>query len=156
MSLTVVRPLVTLRPTVDTGIGDFGYLNPANAQDGNAGTFASGQPDGVQGRTGESWSGFGSGPSPRTTVNLKITSAGNCVSGFAEGFALDYSLNGGGTWTTLYSMGVYGGSCASLPQRTDVVSINPGQDLTQVQVRARFASFGNTTHQVYDAWIEAQ
>jgi len=78
------------------------------------------------------------------------------VTAQAEGFAVDYSLNGGATWTTIYSMGVFGGSCTNQPQRTDVVSLSAGQDLTQVQVRARFGSFGNTTHQMYDSWIEAQ
>jgi len=105
---------------------------------------------------GEIWGGFAAGPSPRTTVNLKITSAGNCVFAQAEGFAVDYSLNGGASWTTIYSMGVFGGVCTNQPQRTDVISLSAGQDLTQVQVRARFDSFGNTSHQMYDIWIEAQ
>jgi hypothetical protein len=155
-TLVVVPPLVTLRPTVDTPVNGLPYANPANAQDGNAGTFASGVPAGTQSRGGEIWSGFDAGPGSRTVVNLKITSAGNCVFGQAEGFALDYSVNGGATWTTIYSMGIYGGACTSRAQQTDVVSLSAGQNLTQVQVRTRFTSFGNTSHQVYDAWIEAQ
>jgi hypothetical protein len=155
-TLVVVPPLVTLRPTVDTPVNGLPYANPANAQDGDAGTFASGVPAGTQSRGGEIWSGFGAGPGSRTVVNLKITSAGNCVFGQAEGFALDYSVNGGATWTTIYSMGIYGGACTSRAQQTDVVSLSAGQNLTQVQVRTRFTSFGNTSHQVYDAWIEAQ
>ncbi len=155
-TLVVVPPLVTLRPTVDTPVNSIPYANPANAQDGNAGTFASGVPSGAQGRGGEIWSGFGAGPGTRTVVNLKITSAANCVVFQADGIALDYSLNGGASWNTIYSMGVFGGSCTSRAQQTDVISLSAGQDITQVQVRARFASLGNTSHQVYDAWIEAQ
>jgi len=156
-TLMVVRPLVILRPTVANPMNSLlSYANPGNAEDGNPSTFASGSPGGAQARGGEIWSGFGAGPSPRATVNLKITSAGNCVTAQAEGFAVDYSLDGGATWNTIYSMGVFGGSCTNQPQRTDVVSLSAGQDLTQVQVRARFGSFGNTTHQMYDSWIEAQ
>jgi hypothetical protein len=154
-TLVVIPNLVILRPTVDTPV-NIAYANPANAQDGNASTFASGVPSGAQGHGGEIWSGFGAGPSPRTLVNLKITSAANCVVFQADGIELDYSLNGGATWNPIYVMGIFGGSCVNRAQQTDVISLAVGQDLTQVQVRALFSSIGSTSHQVYDAWIEAQ
>ena len=146
-----------LRPTAAAPINNLlSYANPTNAEDGDPNTFASGSPGGAQAQGGEIWSGFGAGPGSRTVVNLKITSAGVCGTFQFEGFAVDYSLNGGATWTTIYSMGVFGGACTTRSQQTDVVSISTTQDLTQIQVRARFASAGNTSHQVYDAWIEVQ
>jgi hypothetical protein len=154
----VVQPnLVILRPTVDTATNFFGYANPANAQDGNAGTFASGlvEGGGFQGRSGESWSGFGAGPSPRTQVNLKITSAGNCGDP-NDMVELYYSLNGGSTWNTIYAMGLSGGACTNRPLQTDIIPLAAGQDLTQVQVRGLFDSAGSSSHQIYDAWIEVQ
>jgi len=141
---------------VDTAAAFLSYINPANAQDGNPGTFANGPlGGGFMGRSGEIWSGFAAGPSPRSTVTLKISSAANCGS-TTDQVELYYSLDAGATWNTIYSMGVSGGSCFNRPLQTDVFSLSVGQDLTRVQVKGLFNSPGTSSHQVYDAWIEVQ
>ncbi|HEX4965760.1 MAG TPA: choice-of-anchor D domain-containing protein [Thermoanaerobaculia bacterium] len=138
-----------VRPTVATADG-VAYSNPANAEDGNPATFASGVAGGSM--SGEIWSGFANIPGTRSQVNLKITSAANCSP--MNGLELVYSLNGGSTFNTIYLMGFFGGPNGTRPLQTDVIPLPTGQDLSKVQVLALMFGTSGSSHQVFDAWIE--
>jgi hypothetical protein len=142
---------VTVRPTITTPFG-VGYTNAANAEDGNLSTFASGVGGGNFSE--EVWSGFGSVSGTPTQINLKISSAANCVDASTDGLELNYSLDGGSTWNLVYIMGFYGGPCVNRSQQTDIISLPLTQNLSQVQVFGAFYSTGSASHQVFDAWIE--
>ena len=145
--------VTTVRPTAANATpGQIPYSNPTNAEDGNLSTFSGGTATMNLG-SGEIWSAFGSVTGTPTLINLKISSAANCGT-VNDGIELDYSLDGGNTWTAVYSMGIFGGSCTNRPQQTDVISLPLSQTLSQVQVRGLFTSFGSSSHQVFDAWIE--
>jgi hypothetical protein len=143
--------VTTVRPTTATAFG-VGYSNAANAEDGNLSTYASGIGGGSFSE--EVWSGFGSVSGTPTQINLKISSAANCINASTDGIELSYSLDGGSTWNLVYVMGLYGGSCTNRSQQTDVISLSTSQNLSQVQVLGIFYTSGSASHQVYDAWIE--
>jgi hypothetical protein len=144
--------VTTVRPTVATPDG-VAYTNPANAEDGNLGTFSAGVSSPTQQLSGEIWSGFGSVAGTPTQINLKISSAANCATA-NDGLEINYSVDGGSTWNLVYIMGLFGGSCFTRPQQTDVISLPLTQDLSLVKVLALFSSTGASSHQVFDSWIE--
>lgn len=63
-----------------------------------------------------------------TSLSLKINSSGveTVVSGDGGVIQIEYSLNGGSTWTFLKS--------GTWPQVTDTINLSAGQDLTKLQV----------------------
>ncbi len=89
------------------------------------------------------WSGFPGGPSGRQSAVLKVThtSSGTLVGPTAaNGFVLEYSLNGGGAWTTIASRSNF---TSSQGPTTFSLALSAGQDLTQVQVRDRLTTSSN-------------
>jgi CSLREA domain-containing protein len=147
-------PPSTLRPTVFTSPGT-PYANPANAADGNLGTFANGI---VNGQTSiEYWQGFGSAGKSPTRITLNVSSAADCTDpgGEDDGAELAYSLDGGNTFHHIYAQGTLGAdACTNRTQQTDVVSLPLTQDTTKVQVFAELSSILGSTHQIYDIWIQ--
>lgn len=111
------------------------------------------------------WSGFPAGPSGRQSATLKVThtSSGSLVNGGGtahNGFTLEYSLNNGGSWTSIASRSDF---TASEGPTTFSVALSAGQDLTQVQVRDRLTTLTNdindiasVTATIADIQIEAQ
>jgi len=151
---TAAGPSV-LRPTTFTSPGT-AYANPANATDGNLTTSADGIVNG--GTSIEYWQGFGSAGTSPTQINLKISSAANCLDPFFDGndgAEIAYSLDGGSTFHHIYAQGGLGAdACSNRTQRTDVVSLPVSQNTAKVQVFAEVASIHGSSHQVYDIWIE--
>lgn len=121
------------RPNTFTGNG----TNPQNAVDNNPTTFASClDSNALSISQQEVWSGF---PNPLNSLaiissNLQIVSQVIKTNGVSANTTatLEYSLNGGSTWTAIYNLV----GTASRAKTTDTVAIAANQDLTKVQVRA--------------------
>jgi CSLREA domain-containing protein len=148
----VVHGTIILRPTTFTSLGT-AYANPANAEDGNLSTFANGIVNG--GTSSEYWKSFGSAPGSASQINLKVSSAADCLDQDMDGAEIAYSLDGGSTFHHIYAQGTLGtDACSNRTQQTDTVALPATQDITKVQVFAELSSYLGSTHQVYDVWIE--
>jgi hypothetical protein len=144
--------LTTKYPSIQSG----NYVDPTKAYDNNSNSYAFGYASLVDGEgidyREHIWRGFAAGSGFAVSVALKIMSSGS--SGLGGGtIKLEYSLNNGSSWTTLYS-----GSGHSLD--TINVPLNVAQDLTQVRVRGSAEApylpnkTTNARHNVYEIWIE--
>jgi hypothetical protein len=144
--------LTTKYPSIQSG----NYVDPTKAYDNNSNSYAFGYASLVDGEgidyREHVWRGFAAGSGFAVSVALKIMSSGS--SGLGGGtIKLEYSLNDGSSWTTLYS-----GSGHSLD--TINVPLNVAQDLTQVRVRGSAEApylpnkTTNARHNVYEIWIE--
>jgi YD repeat-containing protein len=79
------------------------------------------------------WSGFASVSGQILSIRLKMdwSAWGSGASGGSGGFSIDYSLNGGSSWTSAVNI-----SGANFSQTSSVDVLLPaGQNITQVQVR---------------------
>jgi hypothetical protein len=143
----------TLSPTEASG--DPGYPNPQYAYDGDQ-TTASYVVLGQVGKGAdarlEDWFGFPSAPAGATGMTLNVTSAGVATGDAYE--TIEYSLDGGQTYQTLYNVN------GSRTEQTDSVSLADNQDLTQIRVRAQAGALvviptgrSSITHWVYEIWI---
>jgi len=150
-----VQPLI-LRPTAFNAFSTPGYSSPANAADGNAGTF-SGGPVTAGILNEEDWFGFSTISGTPTQVLLKVTSAANCVSSSNDGVEIQYSKDGTHNNDTLiYQLGLFAG-VAPQPRslQTDVITLPTTQNPANVRVLALVYSQSSTScHQVYDTWLE--
>jgi hypothetical protein len=144
--------LTTKYPTAQSG----NYSNPTNAYDNNANTYSLGHASLVDGEgidyREHTWHGFAAGSGFAVSVALKIMSSAS--SGLGGGtIKLEYTLNNGSSWTTLYS-----GSGHNLD--TIPVPLLVSQDLTQVRVRGSAEApylpnkTTNARHNVNEIWIE--
>lgn len=142
------------RPTTASGVN--GYTNPSLAFDNNLATASVGTLNQYSGPTTrqETWSGWAAGPGSPISVTLNINSTvakGVTVVGSAQ---LEYSTNGGGSWTTVYN------TSSARNNATDAISLSTGQNFTQVQVRAtiNFTSGSGgaaITQSMFEIWIDA-
>jgi len=142
-----LQPLI-LRPTIFTQAPFTGingnYINAANAFDGNPSTFAAGC---FNTACGTIWSGFGADSGTITAITLKVTSQASVTAIGGQTF-VEYSLDGGSTWITIYSLASFG----SHPLLTDAVSLPLTQNFANVQVQGWFNS--SATSQINEIWIE--
>lgn len=139
------------RPTAYSGT----YASPALATDGDSATSSVGNVTAQAFETStETWRSMPAytGPAALTQV-LKISSkfsfGGQGISD-AEG-KIEYSLNNGSTWTTLYD------AHAARSLTTDSITLSTSQDLTQIQARAFVsitADHGGANHSIVDIWVE--
>src|ERR1700683_16489 len=146
----------TLRPSAYSGGGAGGpYINPTYAYDDNFTTASTGSV--VEGNKGakvsyETWFGFPSAPPDASGIQLNVNSS--AATGRGGDAILYYSLNGGTTFETIYSV-----LNSSRAKQTDVISLSDTQDLTQVQVKGYIladtdGTFGSTASQsIYEIWI---
>ena len=131
----VIRP-TTSRTTPDPGQGGLAVTGPANT--GHASTTSSAAGDGIGVSEEKSciWSGIAAAPSgTKVSVTLKITHTSNgTISGgtATNQFQLEYSLNGGGAWSSAVSRI---NMTTSAGPTVFSVALPLGQDLTQVRVR---------------------
>jgi hypothetical protein len=127
-------------PTV-TGTSGVAFSNPSYAYDGNAATAATASIAGPSGSAGsaatnETWSAIPAGPGgvTITAIVLEVLSYASITN---TGTALlEYSLDSGATWNTLYSINSSVGGSASAAQQYYTAALLVGQDLTLIQVRA--------------------
>lgn len=130
---TVVQPGTNTNP--DQG-GTSAVSSATNTGHGSTTCNATGVTDHVQRSC--RWSAFTSGPAVavRTSVTLKVSFVrdGTLSDGGIDtfnAFQLEYSLNGGSSWTAIRSDQFITSSSSG----TNSVSLSLSQDLTQVQVR---------------------
>src|SRR5262245_24926565 len=125
-------PLTTRQPTSNTtpapGVGGDFVAGPTNT--GHGTTSGSGN-------YSASWvcSGFANVSGQKTSVRLKANHSSNgFVSGAAfNSYIIEYSLNGGSSWTTAFTRAFFN----TLLNSSFDIALPNNQDLTQVQVRDR-------------------
>ena len=128
--------LITLNPTSNTtpDPGQGGVAVTGNTNTGHSTTTSSASSGTAQTKTCV-WQSFPATAGQVSSVTLKVT---HTSSGILSGpspsnqFLLQYSLNGGGAWTTAVSRVNF---TASQGPTTFSVALGVGQDLTQVRVR---------------------
>lgn len=128
MRIVTVNP--TSNTTPDPAQGGSAVTGASNT--GHGSTTASKTGPGIQDKTCI-WTGFPSVVGQIQAVNLKFDwSENGSVVGFAGNqFQTQYSLNGGGSWNTVFNHTNITSSTSS----NSTVSLSVSQDLTQVQVR---------------------
>lgn len=144
---------VSKRPTTYTKTGSVNYTNPAYAYDENQTTYAYGYDSPhLMVDCGTKWHGFPAASGSPTLIELKVLSK-VAVSG-DEGYSgALYSLNGGSSWTTIYS------TLNTRAETTDSITLPNSQDLTLVQIEV-FVEWTNVNEPgfaasyPYDIWIE--
>jgi hypothetical protein len=125
----------TLNTTPDPGQGGNAVTAPSNTGHANTTVSATGDGIGVSDQKSCIWTGFTSVPGTPVTKTLKIThTSQGSVSGASASnlFRLEYSLNGGGAWSTAVSRI---NMTTSQGPTVFSVALPVGQDLTQVRVR---------------------
>lgn len=148
MSLSTLNPSVNTSP--DPGQG--GAAVTGNTNTGHSNTTSSGTNGTDQTKTCI-WRDIPDISAPKTSVDLKLSwSASGSVDGSASvgGFAtadiqfkLEYSLNGGGAWTTItlqnktvsVTNGDSGSDSLNVPNQDVVIPLSISQDITQIRVR---------------------
>jgi hypothetical protein len=145
------------RPTTSSGSGGPvpGYVNPANAYDNDPTTFSSGFTNvAIDDLVSETWSGFPAGTVSTNTFLRILSSVPKVVSGgLAE---LQYSIDGGSSFTTIYSETSQSGQDVSRNEQTDSVLIPSGTSMTDVQVQAivNFGS-GSASQLINEIYLDA-
>jgi hypothetical protein len=153
----------TVRPSAFNSGGFTPFVNPAAAYDNNASTAAVGNENAIVKSAltaKEIWTGFPSEPGA-TGLQLHVTSSVSISGCTALGtgnqcFAqLDYSLNNGSSWQSIYFL-----EEEAKPKATDLVAFANGTDLTHVQVRAEASAFNvagtgpvDTNQKIFEIWI---
>lgn len=133
MSTEIKNPTANETPDSSQIVGDVAVTGATNT--GHASTTSSAAGAGSLVDKTCRWSGFAATPPGNLTASLKIThtSSGALTGGTAANrFTLEYSLNGGGAWTTVVDRTDF---TASQGPTTASITLSPSQDLTQVQVR---------------------
>jgi hypothetical protein len=121
---------VTYRPTTYSDTGTASSANETHAYDGDSNTYSistAGRDANGSYTTNVRWYGITDPPGVKSAINLKIDSelgAFNSVGG-----ALAYSLDGGGTWTNIYSQNT------TRARTVDSVALAVGQNWSLVWVR---------------------
>ncbi len=125
----------TSNTTPDPGQGGTAVTTPSNTGHANTACSAVGDGVGVSQEKSCLWTGFTNVSGTPIAKTLKITHTSNgSVSGASatNQFTLDYSLNGGGAWSSAVSRV---NMTTSQGPTVFSVALPVGQDLTQVQVR---------------------
>lgn len=124
------------------------YINPANAFDGLAATYASGKGVGAP-ITACRWQAWGAGAGAYAALTLLIDSEILTPTVSNTTAWLGYSTDSGITWSTIYSIS---GSNLVRPRTIDSVTLPPSTNLTKLQVRASMQTDAGTTseHRVYE------
>jgi len=134
----------TLRPTTSSGAWD----TQANAYDDSLATASSE----VSGGSGSStWSGFPDATETYTELHLYVSWG---ISGNdGDTFLLEYSLNGGSSWTPIRS-----GACTTTAQNTTDITLSTSQTISDIQVRGTTSQnppkTSGVTCSVYEIWTE--
>lgn len=130
---------ITIQPTANTtpDAGQGGIAVTGNVNTGHGSTVTSQAGAGTQTKSCI-WTGFPSVGGPLRSVTLKFdwteTGAVNIGTGSAANeFRVEYSINGGGAWNTVFTHADVVAPTTSSSQ----VTITLPQDTTQVQVRDR-------------------
>lgn len=116
----------------DPAVGGNAYSNPANAHDNNTTTFADGTADTASDPETAScrWKTWAAASDAYTALVLRIdneiTLSG--TTGDVVG-SLEYSINGGSTWNTVYN------TATARARVTDEITLTAGLDLSQLRVR---------------------
>lgn len=136
------------RPSAYTNSG---YNNPAFCYDGDQSTVSDVTLNDATSSANCTWHTFGA-QTATTSIILKVLSSGTKAGGVVN-FKVEYTLNGGGSWSTLYSR------TGSFGLRTDSVTLSATQDMTQVKVKASGSFAGSDPdqmqHVVAEIWSEA-
>lgn len=133
MALVVSVP--TSNTTPDPAQGGTAVTTPTNTGHANTSVSAVGDGVGVSEQKSCIWTGFTNISATPVSKTLKITHTSNGSRSGASAsnlFSLDYSLNGGGAWTSAVSRI---NMTSSAGPTVFSVALPVGQDLTQVQVR---------------------
>lgn len=143
----VTRPTAFTNP--DSGLGGSAFTNPSYAIDGLPGTYASAQAATSTSYScnWNSWLGFGGTPTAFVLSVLGGSATFNASGSSAE---LQYSLDGGSTWTTIWNNPRQGITFLA------TVSLPTSQNLAMVQVRTQAANSSGVAHQtvfIYDIFI---
>jgi hypothetical protein len=146
--------------TSGTSGGDAQVLNPNNAIDGNYVDFATVEITSASATAEQvtlTLNGASPTSAPWTGLTLHVLSAVpvNTVNPGASPASISYSLDGGNSYTTLWTVG----PATTRPLTTDSVSLPLSQNLALVYIQATcFRHSGATqpvTLNVYEAWITA-
>jgi hypothetical protein len=137
-STTTSNPTSNQSP--DATLGGLTVTTPTNT--GHASTVTSASGAGGQQERSCRWFNFQSVSGSITAITLKIdhTSSGTLSGGSSNLFLLEYSLNGGGSWTTAVSRNNF--TSAQGPT-TFSVGLSAAQDISQVQVRVDYLTDSN-------------
>jgi hypothetical protein len=126
---------VTRQPTsnqsADPGQGGSAVTTPSNT--GHASTICSAGP-GASTTKSCKWTGFADVSGSRSSVKLLFdwVQNGDVSDGSSNQFRIQYSINGGSNWNTVFDHTGFQGSSSN---NNEQVTLSNSQDLTQVQVR---------------------
>jgi len=137
MSLLTYNPTSNVTP--DPGQGGLSVVGNINTGHSNTTSSVSGV--GTQDRTCK-WTAFPAGGGLPSSVTLKADwSQNGSLSGISPAnlFQIQYSVNGGSTWTTLKASS----NITSSTSGTSTASLSLTQNLTQVQVRDLIEATGS-------------
>jgi hypothetical protein len=140
-SVDVITPYY---PTT-TGTTGTPFANPSFAYDGNAATSSSSSVAGPSGSAGsaaanETWSDFPAGPTAVTITNVVLEVLSYASINNQGAAILEYSLDGGSSWTTFYSISSTAGGVANAANQYYTATLSIAQDPTLIQVRATLAA----------------
>lgn len=138
MGISVKQP--TANETPDATLGGNAVTTVSNTGHAETTTTASGA-----GGTAEKscrWSTFQSAGGTITAITLKVThtSSGTLTGGSSNMFTLDYTLNGGSSWTNAVTRSSF---TAAQGPTTFSVALSVAQDISQVQVRVDYLCDSN-------------
>jgi hypothetical protein len=142
------NPTANETPDSSQIVGDVAVTGASNT--GHASTTASAILGALEDKTCR-WSGFAATPGGNLTATLKVThtSSGSLAGPTPNNrFTLEYTLNGGGAWTTAVDRLDF---TASEGPTVFSVALSPAQDLTQVQVRDVISALSNGALDVVSA-----
>lgn len=129
--MALLTKLATSNTTPDPGQGGAAVTSPTNT--GHAASTSSGL-NGTSEEKSCIWQSFTAAGGQIATVILKVThtSSGSLSGAGSNTFRLEYSLNGGGAWTTAVSRSNY---TSTEGPTVFSVGLSISQNLTQVRVR---------------------
>lgn len=130
------------------------YTNPGNAIDGDPNTSSLGFAVVPGSSSSEVWNGIPAGTIGQNTF-LRVLSAVSVAEGGAN-VEVQYSINGGSSWITIYTQ--ISESSVNNPRikQTDSVLIPAGTSAPNVQVQALVSSSsGKATQQIFEIYLDA-
>jgi hypothetical protein len=132
----------TYRPS--SSYFDYNFSNPQYAYDGNPTTYSYGYaqtasvPHPAEAGAECTWLGFSGASGTNNVLNITSAAGAYCNGDGTAEVYVQYSLNGGSTWTTLYNIDLDFpvSTSSSRSQTTDSISLPDGQDISKIQVFA--------------------
>lgn len=140
-------------PTV-AETGALPYLTPTYAFDWDASTAAYYTDSNVSMELGqEIWKAFSTIPGmpQATNVIIKTLSSVTKTGTGTPHAKLEYSINGGSTWVTIYDV------TAARSKQADAVTLGAGQNIGLIQIRGTCwwgGGTGSITHNVHEIWLD--